>query len=172
MAKKKNLDDIYYPVPKDVCLRQTEKPPLNGELIKLIVKGSLKGAYSLKDPQAWDYNGNPVKAKAVATEDQVNMTVQLIEALQPSDAIEAALASQFVITYIRGLEASMGTYANDSRIMELFSFGHEVLEAFQKYRSKGAQQISVQYNVNQGQVVNIKNVRKEEQPIILEGAVV
>jgi hypothetical protein len=53
-------------------------------------------------------------------------------------------------------------------LIELFEFGHQVLEAYQKYRSKGAQQISVQYNVNQGQVVNIKNVGKENQPITLE----
>ena len=57
-------------------------------------------------------------------------------------------------------------------MIELFEFGHQVLEAYQKYRSKGAQQISVQYNVDQGQAVNIKNVRKEDQSTILEGSVV
>lgn len=98
------------------------------------------------------------------------MIVHLIESLQPLDAIEAALASQFAITYIRGLEESSKEYSNCSTMMELFEFGHQVLEAYQKYRSKGAQQISVQYNVNQGQVVNIKNIGKENQPIILEDA--
>ena len=57
----------------------------------------------------------------------------------------------------------------DQNVIDLFEFGHKVLESLQKYRSKGAQQISVQYNVNQGQVVNIKNVKPEDSCKILEG---
>ena len=98
----------------------------------------------------------------------MEMVVALIESLQPVDAIEAALASQFVITYIRGMEESGKDHSNNDVIMDLFRFGHEVLEAFQKYRSKGAQQISVQYNVNQGQILNIKNAAKENNTILRE----
>lgn len=170
MTKKKNLEDIYYPIPQSFCPMQIEKPLMNRDVIKHIIQGAVKGAYRLKNPSLRDYHGNPKKAKPVATQEQVDMIVHLIESLQPSDAIEAALASQFAITYIRGLEESSKEYSNGSTMMEFFKFGHQVLEAYQKYRSKGAQQISVQYNVNQGQVVNIKNVGKENQPIILEEA--
>lgn len=172
MAKQKNLEDIYYPVPQNFCITQPEKPPINRDVIKHIIQGAVKGAYRLKNPSSHDYRGNPIRAKAVASQEQMDMIVHLIESLQPSDAIEAALASQFAITYIRGLEESSKEYSNGSTMMEFFEFTHQVLEAFQKYRSKGAQQISVQYNVNQGQVVNIKNVRKEDQPITLEGAII
>jgi len=44
----------------------------------------------------------------VATQEQMEMITNLIESLQPTDAIEAALASQFAITYIRGMEESKG----------------------------------------------------------------
>lgn len=172
MSKKKNLDDIYYPVPQNFCPIQAEKPTVNREVIKHIIQGAVKGAYRLKTPSSLDYRGNPIRAKPVATQDQMDMIVHLIESLQPSDAIEAALASQFAITYIRGLEESSKDYSKGSTMIELFDFGHQVLEAFQKYRNKGAQQISVQYNVNQGQVVNIKNVSKEDQPVTLEGKIV
>jgi hypothetical protein len=172
MAKQKNLEDIYYPVPQNFCITQPEKPPINRDVIKLIIRGAVKGAYRLKNPSLRDYHGNPIRAKPVATQEQMDMIVHLIESLQPSDAIEAALASQFAITYIRGMEESSKDYSNSSTMIELFEFGHQVLESYQKYRSKGAQQISVQYNVNQGQVVNIKNVRKEDQPITLEGSVI
>jgi hypothetical protein len=167
MAKKKNLEDIYYPVPQDFCLTKPEKPPMNKGVIKQIIQGAVKGAFKLKPP--FRYSGDRDKPKPVATQEQMDMVIHLIESLQPVDAIEAALASQFAITYIRGLQESSGEYANMSNMLNLFEFGHQVLEAFQKYRSKGAQQISVQYNVNQGQVVNIKNVRPENQPITLEG---
>jgi len=167
VAKKKNLEDIYYPVPQNVN-PISSKPPLKNEIIKRIIQGAVKGAYRLKNPSGWDYQGNPVRAKPVATQEQMEMITNLIESLQPTDAIEAALASQFAITYIRGMEESSKDYSNASSMIELFEFGHQVLEAYQKYRSKGAQQISVQYNVNQGHVVNIKNVGKENQPITLE----
>lgn len=170
MAKKKNLEDIYYPVPQNLN-QITSKPLLKNEIVKRIIQGAVKGAYRLKTPKSLDYHGNPVRAKSVATQEQMEMVINLIESLQPTDAIEAALASQFAITYIRGMEESFKDYSNNSSMIELFEFGHQVLEAYQKYRSKGAQQISVQYNVNQGQVVNIKNV-KENNPITLDGKVV
>lgn len=169
MAKKKNLEDIYYPVPQNINLIAS-KPPLKNEIVKRIIQGAVKGAYKLKDPKGYDYHGYAVKPKAVASQEQMEMIIHLIESLQPTDAIEAALASQFAITYIRGMEESFKEHSTSSMI-ELFEFGHQVLEAYQKYRSKGAQQISVQYNVNQGQVVNIKNV-KEDTPITLDGKVI
>jgi hypothetical protein len=168
MAKreKRNSEDIYYPLPGDFIPIKADRPPANQDVVRRIIRGTVKAAYRLKDPAEWDYLGNYVKPKAVATHEQMEMVIHLIESLQPVDAIEAALASQFAITYIRGIEMAEGY---SSVPIDLFEFGHKVLEALQKYRSKGAQQISVQYNVNQGQVVNIKNVKKEEQPVTLDG---
>jgi hypothetical protein len=131
-----------------------EFPPCNQEVIRQIVRGTIKAAYRLKDPPQWDYERNYLKPKVVATSDQVEMVMHLIESLQPADAIEAALASQFAITYIRGMDAA----EEYSVPIDLFEFGHKVLEALQKY------------HVNQGQVVNIKNVKPENQPVTLEGA--
>ncbi|CDZ80197.1 hypothetical protein BN1013_00703 [Candidatus Rubidus massiliensis] len=123
----------------------------------------------MRNPSSWNCRENSARAKAVATQEQMDMIIHLIESLQPGDAIEAALASQFVIAYIRGLEESNGEYSKITTMLELFEFSHQVLETLQKYRSKGAQQISVNYNVNQGQVVNIKNVNQAEHPLTLEG---
>lgn len=162
MAKKKNLEDIYYPVPKDYCPMVIDKPPINSDVIRKIIQGTVKGAFGLKDPST-SYYEKP-KYEAVATEGQINMVMHLIESLQPKDAIEAALASQFAITYIRGLNDSndsSGGYGKVSSTLNLFEFGHQVLEALQKYRSKGAQLISVNYNHNQGQINNI-NVNKKD----------
>ncbi len=166
MTQKKSPEDIYYPVPQDFNPIRTDRPPINQGVIRQIIRGTIKSAYRLKDPPQWDYEGNYLKPKAVATSDQVEMVMHLIESLQPADAIEATLASQFAITYVRGMD----TAKEYSVPIDLFEFGHKVLEALQKYRSKGAQQISVQYNVNQGQVVNIKNVKSENPPVTLEGA--
>lgn len=161
VKKKKSSEDIYYPVPMDFNPVKAEKVPINQVVVRRIVQGAVKSAYSLVTPKEWDYQGNYIKPKAVATNDQVEMVMHLIESLQPIDAIEAALASQFAITYIRAMEAK--SYDGEPEMnLELFEFGHKVLEALQKYRSKGAPQISVQYNVNQGHMVNINNVKKEE----------
>lgn len=167
MAKKKNLEEIYYPVPTDFNLEKSNKTPPNNAVIRQIIKGAVKGAYRLKNPSQYDYKGYPVKPKAVATQEQIDMVIHLIESLQPADAIEAALASQFAITYIRGLEESSKEYSNKSMV-ELFEFGHKVLETLTKYRTKGAQIISVNYNHNQGQINNIKIVEGTIQPEIIE----
>ena len=164
--KKKSLEDVYYPVPQDFNPIRIDRPSCNQDVVRRIIQGTIKTAYRLKNPCEYDWHGNHVKAKAIATNDQVEMVMHLIESLQPMDAIEAALASQFAITYIRGLEEK--DYNGVPTVnLDLFEFGHRVLEVLQKYRNKGAQQISVQYNVNKGQVVNIKAV-KIEKSVILE----
>lgn len=163
--KKKSPEDIYYPVPQDFNPIRVDKPPSNQEVVRRIVQGTIKASYRLRDPSEYDLKYGNAKGKAVATDEQIEMVMHLVESLQPADAIEAALASQFAITYIRGIEA-----AEDHSVpIDLFEFGHKVLETLQKYRSKGAQQISVQYNVNQGQVVNIKNVKPENRSEPLVG---
>ena len=48
-------------------------------------------------------------------------------------------------------------------ILDYFEFGHKILDTLQKYRSKGAQQINVQY-VNKGHVGNVINVKQEKEP--------
>ena len=166
MAKKKRLDDIYYPVPLN-CISKTGRQPMNKEVIRQIIQGAVKGAYRLKNPNQWDYHGNPVKAKAVATQEQVTMVMNLIESLEPTNAIEAALASQFAITYVRGMAESLGDYATKS-MLELFNFSHQVLDAYQKFRTKGAQLINVQYNHNSGQINNIKIVEENAQESAIE----
>ncbi len=168
MAKKKNLEDIYYPVPASFALEKPDKPKVNNDVIKQIIRGAVKGAFELKNPREYDYQGNKIKPAAVATQEQMETVIHLIESLQPADAIEAALASQFAITYIRGLEESSKDYSNDSSMLELFSFGHQVLETLTKYRTKGAQLISVNYNHNQGQINNIKIVENGKQSESIE----
>jgi len=170
MTKKKKLDDIYFPVPQNLNVTQVEKAEINKDVIKRIIQGAVMMAFKISRPDRCDYNGNPVRAKAKATDEQMEMVIHLIESLQPQDAIEAALASQFAVTYIRGMNTSQYFNLN----LELFEFGHKALETLQKYRSKGAQQISVQY-VHQGQivndpVVNIKTSRKKKpEPVTIEG---
>lgn len=163
--KKKTPEDVYYPVPMDFNPIRVDKPPSNQEVVRRIIQGAIKASYRLKNPSEYDLKYGGAKGKAVAANEQIEMVMHLIESLQPTDAIEAALASQFAITYIRGVEAA----ESHSVPIDLFEFGHKVLETLQKYRSKGAQQISVQYNVNRGQVVNIKHIKPERGPETLEG---
>ena len=163
MAKKKSPTDVYFPVPQNFSLMPASKPPVNQEVIRKIVQSTIRGAYRLKPPPAYDYQGYQVKPKAVATPEQVEMIVGLIEAIQPADAIEAALASQFAITYIRGSEASFADSMAHKMLLDWFEFGHQVLEAIQRYRAKGAQLISVNYNHNQGQINNF-TVNKNDAP--------
>jgi hypothetical protein len=86
--------------------------------------------------------------------------------LQPADAIEAALASQFAISYIRGVDAS--AYDPMDKALRWFEFSHQVLDTLTKFRTKGAQLINVQYNHNQGQINHIKIVDAESKQDTIE----
>jgi len=143
------------------------KPQDNPGVIKSIIRGAIQGAYQLKTPSEPSSYSNDYgkKQKPLVTEEQVQLVIHLIESLQPADPIEAALASQFAISYIRGLKAAQDGYSAGSSL-DLFRFGHEVLEAITKYRTKGAQLINVQYNHNQGQINNVKVVTENQKDII------
>jgi len=161
---KDNLKDIYYPVPNNLSLSRVGKKPLNKTIVKGLIQNTIIGAYQLKDPHT-RFGEDIETPTSVATQEQIDTVINLVEALEPKDAIEVALASQFAIVYVRGLLESCKDYSNENTMLKYFEFGHQVLEAFQKYKSKGAQQISVQYNVNKGQVFNVKNMKKAAKPI-------
>lgn len=168
--KKKSREELAFPIATIPCLSHPVRPTENSIVIKQIIRGAIQGAYRKKlpnepSPYSSDYGK---KQLPLVTDEQVQFVTHLIESLQPADAIEAALASQFAITYIRGLDRSQGEYPGDlNSTLQLFEFGHQVLEALQKYRTKGAQLIQVQYNHNQGQINNYKVVGKDNpQPTI------
>jgi hypothetical protein len=168
VAKNKTLEDQFFPVATIPRLNQPAKPAENPTVIKKIIQGAIQGAYQRKLPSDYDikYGNLP---KTLASKEEIEFVTHLIESLQPADAIEAALASQFAITFIRGLKRSQGEYPVDlNSTLQLFEFGHHVLEALQKYRTKGAQLIQVQYNHNQGQINNFKVVKKDNPQTTIE----
>jgi len=162
---KKSAEDMYFPVPAEAYLSPLQKPKQNPVVIKKLIQGTIQSAYKLKMPYSSDFRQE--KLKPLVSAEEIELVTHLILSLEPRDAIEVALASQFVITYVQGLKESKNEFGK--RYLDLFDFGHQVLETLQKYRCKGAQQISVQYNVSQGQVVNIKNIKKEHLTDTIEG---
>jgi hypothetical protein len=165
--KKQSHEDRFFPVAVIPRLNQPAKPAENPAVIKKIIQGAIQGAFQLKTPSDYDIEYRKI-TKPLVSEEQIQFVTHLIESLEPANAIEAALASQFAITYIRGLQRAQGQYPNDlEATIQLFEFGHTVLEALQRYRTKGAQLINVQYNHNQAQFNNF-NLAKEEQPTTIE----
>lgn len=165
MAKKKSIEDRFFPVATVPRLNQPSKPAENQMIIKKIIQGAIQGAYQIKTPSDYDlqYRNLP---KTLASEEQIQFVTYLIESLQPQDAIEATLASQYVISYLRGLDASPNGDIDD--ILPWFEFGHQVFETLTKYKTKGAQLINVQYNHNQGQINNYKVVEKSNDQSTIE----
>lgn len=159
-----NYEDIAFPIKNIPSFSQPKKIAENPIVIKKIIRGAIQGAYQKKTPSSYECKYNRDQMPYVS-EEEVQFVIHLIESLQPADAIEAALASQFVITYIYGLNTSS---SHISRSIEMFEFGHQVLETLTKYRTKGAQQIQVNYNHNQGQITNIKMVEPENKQETIE----
>jgi len=161
---KEFLEDRFFPIANIPKMNQPMKPAESSAVIKKIIQGAVQGAYQKKLPSKYDIQNG--YASPMPNE-QIEFVTHLIESLQPQDAIEAALASQFSISYIRGLKAAQGDY-NTPAAWDLFRFGHEVLETLIRFRSKGAQQIQVNYNHNQGQINNIKVVESKNKQETIE----
>jgi hypothetical protein len=161
-----DLQDIAFPIATIPSFSRPTKPAENPAAIKKIIRGAIQGAFQKRTPSDYDYKYHK-DAMPYVSEEDTQLVIHLIESLQPADVIEAALASQFAISYIQGLKHAID---HSQKMLELFSFGHQVLDTLQKFRSKGAQQIQVNYNHNQGQINNIKINEKESQHPIIEAS--
>ena len=157
MAKRKEPVDIRLPIPVDASL---SNPPttLEPKLEKQILQLALKASYEISDYNA-EYDSGFSKPYQLFSDDRINMVTSLMQSLQPTNSVEAALAIQFAATYIQG--AKYLQHGHVKLAMPLLAFSQTTLDSLNRYRNKGMQQINVQYNVNKGQVVNIKSEKTE-----------
>lgn len=168
MGKKKPREDMYFPIPQGISLRPSSQFEDDPGLTRQIVRQTLQAAYRRDMPEPpgpWhhDYGKKP---KPLVSDEQVLHVTSLLQAIQPTNAVESALAAQFVACHTYGMREF--TKNSTKWALNLFEHSHKALDALQKYRNKGQQQINVQYNVNQGQVVNIKQAKGEIKPEIID----
>lgn len=169
------MEDICFPVPQNFALTTTTLATIesNETVKKSLFQQTIQTAYQIKIPYEFTSSYKREKPHQLTSEDQVETVISLFHSLQPRDAVEAALAQQFIIVHLQSIKSASGGIGEKD--IKKFELTHQILETLQKYRTKGAQLINVQYNVNQGQVFNgskisIKTNRKEEhEPITIEG---
>lgn len=162
IKKTQSNNDIYYPLPSNFSLSvPTIAIDETKNVQKQIVHQALRSAFCVQEPSEFNFGfANSQTKGPLLTEDQIELVTSLMQSLQPTDAVEASLAAQFAATYIHGMK-DLGNN-NKKTSLAMLEFGHRALDTLLKYRNKGSQQISVQYNINHGQVVNIKNMKKHE----------
>lgn len=146
--------DIRLPIPSNFSLSSQPPQPLEPKLQKRLLREALKAAYEQNDHAATmiPFTG---QIEQLIEDDKIEIVSSLLQSLQPTNSVEAALAIQFIVTHIQGLNSLKAGNARWG--MPLLAFSQTALDSLHRYRNKGMQQINVQYNVNQGQVVNIKN---------------
>lgn len=156
MAKNKKLPiDVKLPIPSDFSLCSDVDPLIiSPYLQKQVVRQAIAAAYSISKYKIDDDRYN--KPQQLVSDDHINMITSLIQSLKPKDSVEAALAIQFVATHIHGLKELQESDYSQKSALPFLAFSQSTLDCLNRYRNKGSQQINVQYNVNKGQVVNIK----------------
>ena len=115
---KKTYENVYYPVPRNFSLENPEKPPMKQAVIKRLIQKLGQNGLFPEAGKALGFQGK-MGVERRATKEQMETVIHLIESLQPTDAIEVALASQFAITYIRAMESS-SDYGTDPIHLGLF----------------------------------------------------
>ena len=160
--------DIHYPIPTDLKLNVVSTNiDDNPKVQRHIIRQAIMAAFPVKEPSDSQYDRETdcwydLEPVPLATDEQIELVTSIMQSLQPVDTIEAILAAQFAISHIHGMD-KLKRDSNRVEAFEDFEFGHTVLGVFQKYRTRGAQQIQVQYNVNQGKIVNIKTDKEGQQ---------
>lgn len=158
LTRKLTDIDVRLPISQNLSLSSPpETQALSPVLEKHVLRQALKTAYSISDYAAEYPSDDFSPPKQLVSDDNINMVTALMQSLQPKNAVEAALAVQFTSTYTQGIK-----YLQLGQLrwaMPLLAFSQTTLDSLHRYRNKGMQQINVQYNVNQGQVVNIRNLK-------------
>jgi hypothetical protein len=165
MAKKRKIEDVCFPVPKkfSMCPQQQES---NEKLEVHIFRQTIQVAFGIRIPYSFTSKYNPEPSYQLVSDEQTQEVLSLFQAFQPKDAIERALAQQFIVAHIQAMQSPHDGHLNEIAIKKI-ELTHQVLETLNKYRTKGAQLISVQYNHNQGQINNV-NINKVDENKTIE----
>ena len=157
----KDVRDICFPMPQNFSLSVPAKIDSKENVKRYLFQQTVQTAYKKQIPSNFTSSYNPVSPHQIVTDDEIENVVSLFQAIGPQDALEMALAQQFIITHIQAINA-VSTGMNE-RDIKKFELTHQILETLTKYRCKGAQQIQVNYNHNQGQINNIRVMEPEKQ---------
>lgn len=176
MPKKKNPitkrvdpEEICFPLPSDLSV--PVMPTTNSALMKHLLRMAMKVAFKKETTYYEEENSwSKERVEQKISDEDVQMVVSLWQSINPQDSVEAALTMQFIVTHLQGIKK----FANDNEswkdpnhdhARDLLSLSHCALEMLQKYRAKGAIQYFVQYNINKGQVVNIRGEDNDTRSI-------
>lgn len=161
-----NIMDVCFPVPENLSLNVPDKIDSNMAVKKHIFQQTIQGAYQKQIPYNFTSSYNKEDPYQLVTEKEIATVVSLFQALQPKDALELALAQQFIITHIQAVQSALSGMSESD--VKKFELTHKILETLMKYRSKFAQLIQVNYNHNEGQVNDIKIVKEDKSPETIE----
>lgn len=162
MVREKKVETVCFPVPKNFMKTPAAPAPISQKVKEDIFRQTVQAAFRISVPYNFTSDYNPEKPHKIASEDQLALVAALFEGINPQDAVEMALAQQFIIIHIQALSEWRNIGDSEIKMIELT---HQILECLQKYKTKGAQLIQVQYNHNQGQINNIninENKNKHE----------
>jgi hypothetical protein len=162
----KDLRDICFPMPQNFSLNVPAKIDSKESVKRYIFQQTVQTAYQKKIPYNFTSSYNPESPYQLVADDEIENVVTLFQAIGPQDALEMALAQQFIITHIQAVNSANG--GMNEKDIKRFELSHQILETLTKYRCKGAQQIQVNYNHNQGQINNIRVMESEKQQETIE----
>lgn len=97
-----------------------------------------------------------VFGKKTPSQDEVEVISSLMKGINPRDTVETLYAAQMVASHMLGMRKLSSTYHEDQKIgIRLLKFSSESMQQFERKRSGGTQNITVNYNHNgQGNVLS------------------
>jgi hypothetical protein len=88
-----------------------------------------------------------MKRQHVITNEDIEDICAFMQGIKPSDALEAIMAAQIVVSHMLGMRKLSSGIAEDQRLgLKMFQFSTEAMWRLQRNRSGGMQNITVNYN--------------------------
>lgn len=120
---------------------------------KLIIQAA-KAIYGAEEEK--DVFGHSMKRQHIITNEDLEEICAFMQGIRPSDALEAIIAAQIVVTHMLGMKKLATGHFTDQHLgLKMLRFSADAMQQLQKKRSGAMQNITVNYNYNGKKTVPI-----------------
>lgn len=117
---------------------------------KLIIQAA-KAIYGSDEDQNIENLLDFGKRNHSITNDELEEICVLMHGIKPKDSLEAILSAEIIVAHMLGMRKLAKGCLDDQRIgLKMLQFSRDTISTLQKKRSGGAQNITVNYNYNNG----------------------
>lgn len=126
---------------------EAEKPNIVTTLMQAFETDSESAAKTLISEVTKTIFGSSEFGERQVLDEEMDCIIALMKGINPKDTLEAMYGAQIIVCQLLGMRKLSQNYPEDQKLgLNLLRLGKEVMQALEKKRSGGNQNITVNYN--------------------------